>query len=306
MKVYYRTFLIFILSSIFFIFLVGKIRPKPISSTIDKEKFWADKVHSKKTYNVIFEGDSRFYRGVDPKSVSKELSGKDVLNFGFSSGGHNKIIFEAVNKRLSKSDETKVVVLGLTPYSLTPKAQENMHYLQEAQRPRDEVFRRRVLTPFLRFFDPVRPTEFIMLTDTVTGYHEKFRPDGWVESNKIPYNPEAALPGYVNDFKENIVSEKVIKEMLNQVEIWIKSDILVFGLRMPTTLKMEELENRLSGYRESDLKERFVNIGGYWIDLPDRDAYSSYDGSHLIDTSAMDFSKYVGQQIQKRIQKIRN
>lgn len=301
MKVYYRIFFVFILSSVLFVFLIGNIRSKPISSVVDKEKFWADKVHSNKTYDVIFEGDSRFYRGIDPKSVSKELSGAEVLNFGFSSGGHNKLIFEAVDKRLSESDDVKVIVLGLTPYSLTPKAQENQHYLQEIERPSNEVFKRRFLTPFLKFFDPVRPSEFIQLTDTVKGYHEKFRPDGWVESYKIPYNPEAALPGYVKDFKENEVSEKIVQELLQQVSFWVENDIMVFGLRMPTTYKMEELENRLSGYKESELKENFIKAGGQWIDIPNRYEYSSYDGSHLIDTSAMDFSRFVGRQIKNKI-----
>jgi len=304
MKVYCRTFLVFIFSGIVLVCFIGKIRPKPISSVTDKEKFWADKVHSNKKYNVIFEGDSRFYRGIDPKSVSEELNGAKVLNFGFSSGGHNKLVFNEVSKRLSNSGDFKVVVLGLTPYSLTPKAQENNHYLQEFERSEDEVFKRRYLNPFLKFFDPIKPSEFIKLSDTIIGYHEKFKSDGWVESYKIPYNSEAALPGYVKDFKNNLVSEEVIKDMLNQVSIWNQNDILVVGLRMPTTYKMEALENELSGYKEEELKKRFIKMGGHWIDIPNRYSYSSYDGSHLIDTSAIDFSKFIGRYINNTLQEL--
>ncbi len=301
MKIYYKTFLVFILSSVFFVFFIGKLRSRPISSVVEKEKFWADKVHSKKKHNVIFQGDSRFYRGIDPKSVAEELNGARVMNFGFSSGGHNNLVFEEVHKRLSKSEQVKVIVLGLTPYSLTPKAQENKHFLQEFERPKDEVFKRRFLNPFLTFFDPVRPSEFMVLTDTIKGYHEKFRPNGWVESFKIPYNAEEALPKYVKNFKENQVSEKIIQGLLQQVSIWVGENIVVFGLRMPTTYKMEELENQLSGYKETELKKAFIKVGGEWIDIPNRYQYSSYDGSHLIDTSAVDFSRFIGRHIKNTI-----
>lgn len=307
MKTYSHLILVFLGSVIALIFFVGLIRPEPISSIVDKERFWAEKVHSSKKYNVVFEGDSRFYRGIDPKSVSKEIDGFKVLNFGFSSGGHNDMVFEAVSQKLDMSHKTKIVVLGLTPYSLTPKAQENKHYQQELNRTKDEVFKRRFLTPFLKFFDPIKPTAFFKMTsrDTVSGYHEKFRDDGWVESFKIPYNSEAALSVYARDFDENKVSDNVTENLLNQIHLWTSQNIKVFALRMPTTRKMEELENNISGYNERILKKAVNGKGGFWIDIPNKYGYSSYDGSHLMDTSAINFSRFVGKEIARKLREIK-
>ena len=82
--------------SLVLIYMVGTMRPQPMSSVIDKEKFWADKVHAKTKYNVIVAGDSRVYRGIASRVISEELDGLKVLNFGFSSGGLNTEIFNEI------------------------------------------------------------------------------------------------------------------------------------------------------------------------------------------------------------------
>ncbi|AXT61837.1 hypothetical protein D1816_16230 [Aquimarina sp. AD10] len=293
----YRFFLLVLISAVG-IFVVGKLRPEPISSQVQKEKFWSDKVHSTNKYDLIFEGDSRIYRGIDPKSVSKELKGLRVLNFGFSSGGHNELIFKEVENRLRND---KIIVLGLTPYSLTPKAQANKHYLQEKNRSQKDVFNRRFINPLFSFFDPIKPTDVIYYNDTIPGYYERFKKNGWVESRKIPFNPKAALPGYVKDFESNIVSEDVLKNLFEQIEKWIQKDIKVFALRMPTTEEMEKLENELSGFKENEIRKSIEEIGAKWIEVDNRYDYVSYDGSHLDRESARIFSSYIGRKINEVI-----
>ena len=273
------------------------MRPQPISSSIQKEKFWTTKVHSKKTYDVVISGDSRVYRGIDPSKISEGLEGLEVLNFGFSSGGHNPLIFREVEKKFNIKAKNKIVVLALTPYSLTPKAQENGHFKQEKNRDQKEVFLRRYVNPALNFFDPIKPTDFIYANDTTQGYYEKFRPDGWVESKKIPFNNRAALKSYVKDFENNHVSKAVVDQMLLQVKLWVSQGIYVFAIRMPTTKEMELLENELSGYKENKIRNDFEEAGGRWISYEDRYDFTSYDGSHLDGESAKLFSEYIGKKI---------
>ena len=298
MKIKYsHTFFLMLIMAIIFIYAIGTLRPQPLSSVILKEKLWSDKVHSKKHYDVLFAGDSRIYRGVDPKSVSEQLGGLEVINFGFSSGGYNDVMFNEINNRLKMNNETSIIVLGLTPYSLTPKAQENQHFNQEKNRDRKEVLNRRFINPALNFFDPIKPTDLIHINKSPKGYQERFRSHGWVESRKTPFNPKAALPIYVKDFKDNLVSKDVLESLYGQIKLWQEKGIEVFAFRMPTTLEMETLENAISGYREKEIKKGVEEAGGKWIYIKDRYLYISYDGSHLTDTSAKEFSTYLGRQI---------
>lgn len=279
------------------ILVVGFMRPEPMSSSIQKDRFWATKVHSKKVYNVVVAGDSRVYRGIDPNSISKELDGLEVLNFGFSSGGHNSFIFDEIEKRLYSGRHKRTVVLGLTPYSLTKKAQDNAHFIQEKERNGKEIFLRRYVNPALGFFDPMKPTDLINVNDTIQGYYEKFRTNGWVESKKIPYNNKAALKSYVKNFRDNKIDPEVFEQVLSQVRKWIDQDIQVFAVRMPTTKAMEILENELSGYSEEELKNAFEKAGGHWISYENKYGYSSYDGSHLDGEAAKEFSLFLGREL---------
>ncbi len=284
------------------VYLIGTIRPQPISSVIQKEKFWADKTHSDGKYNIIFSGDSRLYRGIDTKTVSEAVSGLKVLNFGYSSGGHNPLIFKEVYDRLDKNAEIKVVALVLTPYSLTPKAQENSHFSQEKKRDEKEVFKRRYINPFLDFFDPIKPMDILEpKSNRARGYHERFRKGGWVESRKVPSDPKSGLKVYQKDFEGNIVEREILEGIYHQTLEWRKQGIKVFGFRIPTTQDMEALENDLSGYDEAQIRMAFEKAGGEWIAISDKYGYTSYDGSHLEGKSAKRFSAFIGSEIQSRL-----
>ncbi|MBT8180648.1 MAG: hypothetical protein KJO53_03570, partial [Eudoraea sp.] len=238
--------------SLVMIYIVGTTRPQPMSSVIDKEKFWADKVHAKTKYNLIVAGDSRVYRGIAPRVISDELDGLKVLNFGFSSGGLNTEIFNEIEKRLARENKT-IIVLGITPYSLTPRAQLNEHFKQEKERDRKEVFRRRFISPIIHFFDPIKPTDIIYAKDEQKGYYERFHKDGWVASLKIPIDSNAALKSYRKNFLENKVSKGVLHKLYKRVAEWKHEGFNIFAFRLPTTKAMLLLENEISGFNELDV-----------------------------------------------------
>lgn len=271
-----------------------------MSSLIEKEKFWSDKVHAKTKYNVVVAGDSRVYRGISSEILSEELGGVKVLNFGFSSGGLNNEIFNEIEKRLVKDDQT-IIVLGVTPYSLTPKAQLNEHFKQEKERDEMEVFRRRFVSPVIHFFDPITPTDIIYAKDGKKGYYERFHKDGWVASLKTPIDSNAALKSYKKNFKDNKVSQKVLQEIYTRVAEWRRDGINVFAFRCPSTQGMVLLENKVSGFNESEIKKNLIASGAKWIGINRMNKYSSYDGSHLQEESAIRFSKYLGQVMRKNL-----
>ena len=278
--------------------------PEPISSRIEKEKFWADKVHSAKKYNIVFCGDSRIYRCISTEAISRELLPLelDVLNYGFSSGGHNKEMFLAAEKKLVTSTEIKAIVLGITPYSLTPKGQANAHFKQETNRDWTDIFSRRFLYPAFRFFEPTSPMEIIdHITSNQTGYHEKFIEGGWVKSYKIPEEKESALKSYSKQFKNNIVNNNFVSNLGKQVLAWEKAGIQVFAFRVPSSIEMENLENSISGYSNERVRKAIEISGGEWLLIPNKGSYHSYDGSHLHHNSAVLLSEELGKQLKSKL-----
>ena len=286
--------------SVIFIFLIGSLRPQPMSSVITKEKFWADKVHSKSKFEVLVAGDSRVYRGISSAVLSEELGGLSVLNFGFSSGGLNLEIFRALEQRLEQQ-ENAIVLLGITPFSLTPKAYENAHFKQELSRDKKEVFSRRYVGPVIHFFDPIKPADIFNTGDQRNGYYERFHKNGWVASKKIPADKTSALKSYRKNFRNNKVSPDILDELYNQVALWKANKIRVFAFRLPSTKEMELLEREISGFDELEIKTRLSASGAEWIEIGNSYNYNSYDGSHLDEESAERFSRYLGREIRKKI-----
>ncbi|NUM50149.1 MAG: hypothetical protein HUU48_03450 [Flavobacteriales bacterium] len=270
------------------------------SSEIFRKHFWAYKVHSNKKYNVIFEGDSRVYRGIDVNSFNKgvNINYLHTLNFGFSSGGHNKTIYNAVENKLLHTS-LNIVVLGITPFSLTPKAQLNEHFLEEQNRNKGETIERMYFYPFLSYFEPFN-IQKLLHPDTVT-YFEKFHKDGWVESYKVPANSNEALTSYKIEFENNQVSDTVVAVLLQKVKEWKNKNIKVYAFRPPTTVNMETLENNISGFNEKEFIKKIEMAGGKWIEIENRFNYNSYDGSHLHFYSAQQLSYYLGKKIKEDI-----
>jgi hypothetical protein len=63
---------------------------------------------------------------------------------------------------------------------------------------------------------------------------------------------------------------------------------------------MDDMENELSGFVESDCQVNVIQNGGHWIDLKEEVCnYSSYDGSHLDDESAIMLSGDLAREIKR-------
>ena len=63
------------------------------------ENFWMNKVKSSKQFDMVFIGDSRCYRGIQPAVFEKEL-GLTAFNAGLSSGGHNMEIYNHISNNI--------------------------------------------------------------------------------------------------------------------------------------------------------------------------------------------------------------
>jgi hypothetical protein len=273
---------------VFCIVLLKVLRPETneINTSIMK-RFWIVKTHTEKKFNLLVCGDSRTYRGVSPDVIEEVLTDFSVLNFGYSSGSFSAFMLEQIEKKLDVNASIKVLYLGITPYSLTPKAAKDGHIKEELGRKKEEIIEALYFDPVKRFFEPYT-ISWDKKRDSVA-YIQEYNTDGWVATDKIPPNPKEALPIYVKDFENNSVSDEIIQHLMLKVKAWSLIGVKVFATRPPTTKEMVELENRLSGFREEEFRKQFAAAGGIWLEI-DNKRYKSFDGSHLDISSSISFS----------------
>lgn len=278
--------------------LINFTRPDTDYSKLMYDWFWVNKTHYSKRSSILFLGDSRTYRGISTESVKTNFPNQEILNLGYSSGGLNNKMFEFANQLIDTNSKVNIIVLGITPFSLTVEARKNEHFLQELNRPVAEIVERKYVNPFISFFEPIKITDYQAKNSKMV-YPQKFHKGGWVESYKVPINTNKALISYEKTLSKTELSHISTNETLNFVLEMKKKGITVYAFRPPSTKKMELLENRLTKFDEENFKTLFEENGGFWIDIPNRYSFDSYDGSHLHYNSAKKLSIILAKKIKQ-------
>lgn len=275
------------LLSIVLIVIVGVFRFTPLSSELKANYFWLNKFENTSKVDVVVYGDSRTYRGVSP-DVLIEGTGLTSYNYGFSSGGYSSEIFDLIESRIDKTKDP-IVVLGITPYSLTLKASENKFYHQENNRDAGEKFTRLHIDDKLSFFDRIIMDEYFKPNSA--NVIQEYNSDGWVSSFKGLIDTLSGLKSYESIFDNNQVSDSIVDLVVFNVNQWVSAGVKVFAFRPPTVVSMEILENDKSAFDASLFETEFEKAGGYWISIPNDGRFISYDASHLEKESAINLSR---------------
>jgi len=285
--------------------LVALIRPPSADPRVAvrdiENRFWTQKAFAEPKYSLIALGDSRTYRGISTDVLDQELPNTSALNFGFSSAGLSSALLQEGASKLSPTAQRPIIVLAITPWSLTNKAAENSHIEQELARPLSERLERLYLSPLLSSLNPFTPK---LLKELLQGgekppkvlYHQIHHDHGWVESWKVPKNSEEQLKPYAALFDNNGVSTPIVDQLMMQIKRWTQSGITVVAFRPPSTLAMEALENAKSGFSEAAIQREVENSGGIWLTFGSSQ-FTSYDGSHLERESAKRFSQALGHKL---------
>ena len=266
-----------------------------------RDQFWTQKTFASNRYDVVLMGDSRTYRGLSPAVMEEALPGMKVLNFGYSNGGLNPVMFEAALEKLSANSANKVIVMGVSPNCITGYSQKNDQYLQVKNGPREDIFEKLYLNKVLYYFSPVSPEEIkekLIQKATDSYYTNEYFSNGYVLSEKFPADSTEAIQSYISDYTNFKVEEQYVDILTEQVAEWSSKGIKVIGFRPPTTFAMRAVEDTLGHYNESLIKEKFCKAGGYWIDLYPGN-FKTYDGSHLEKNSAILLSETVSKEIAK-------
>ena len=302
--------------------LVAALKPKPVplvvlplsSDPVQQsgavgERFWVLKTHAKTRFDMILMGDSRVYRGLSPEEVESILSSYRILNFGYSGGGLNSVMFAAAERRLDPRSMQKSIVFGVTPLALTLYAEKNTHYLQELNRPSDYIYLHIYWLQLAHLFESIDLRD---ISSMITGknesrmqwgYYQEFHDDGWIASWSIPEDPYRTLPSFRDIFSQTPVSQKVVQELMDQTRLWTAGGVKVYGFRVPSSQAMVALEDQMSGFDETAFVEQFKSAGGIWFSIP-LEPYHSFDGSHLTKQAAQRLSVDLAKLIQDTLEEI--
>lgn len=287
--------------------LISFIKPNSLGAINKAEfdRFWAHKVHTKKKFNMLVLGDSRVYRGVSPEAMNKIIPNIKILNFGFSSGILNKELFSEANKRLNQASKLKIILIGLTPASITDH--ENTHLEEQLKLTKSQIFDRLYMNFFIsKLLSPLKPSEVFSVNSKPNDeiIKEVFNNDGWVASSSNKQNPEKSLDSDRKFWESNKVSNSKINDLCSAIAEWTKEGVLVFVFRPPTFEDMDLLENEMSGINETSLIENIEFNGGHWIYVDNNHSrYTSYDGSHLDAKSAILLSEDLAYEVKKLLLK---
>ncbi len=268
-------------------------RPPPAEDLAEGEDaipayFWIQKIAHLQAYDLVVMGDSRVYRSISPQAMQAYLPGYRILNFGFSAGGLNSVMYAEAERRLDPGSDIRTIVLGVTPHALTPSTMDNAQYVRLLAMQRSYVDL--LPLPVLDFFSPIAPEDILAIVNPPEThsdyYYQEWFADGWIASNREPPDPSRGLRAYSDIFDDNQVSSLLLEALYQQVAVWTQAGIQVYGFRVPTTTAMVELENASSGFDEEAFRIAFEDAGGIWFSFP-VERYASYDSSHLHRDSAV-------------------
>lgn len=271
-------------------------RPDLEADELPKKEFWAYKANHQARYDLLAIGDSRTYRGLSPAELSAG-TGLSAFNLGFSSGGLSKPLFERTDALLDRS-ERPTILIGVTPHALTPVAEKNEQYLRLVKAGGGKSNAPATGKELLHKLEPFRwaAVRESAQANNDQGETEVFYRNGWAATSKPVEDRERMLMLYRKNFDGNLVSEQMVQTLAEQVQAWRNAGIAVYLYRVPSWGPMEQLEDSISGFDETQVRLACESAGGVWLDFNSSN-YRSYDGSHLDAESALQFSRDVKERI---------
>ena len=290
------------------VIIVGLLPKRPasmIEAGISQRRLYEIKFHWGPEFDVLLAGNSRVTVGLAPGEMAVTLPGLRIANFGFDGNAFSREYLDAIESKLRKEPGDKIVVLGLTPITLTERAARQNGFLEEKHRSADQRFLARHLPGLLDFFTRFNPRMVLVwLRDAEIG-REYWRghPDGWAAQGMDPVN----LDGQVRFLRVNVrdrafpVSPLMVENLLKTVRHWRSLGITTFAFLPPVTAELAREEIRVSGFVLADFVNEFRQAGGHWLEVPG-DAYSTYDGGHLEEDSARRLSRDLAAEIARQIQ----
>ena len=277
--------------------LFGMFRPgspDPIEdSGSRKTGFFINKTHQGANYDAVVIGDSRALRAVSAKELGDGLGGMRIYNFSFHAGGMNREMFQEAEKLLDDKSQNPAVVFAPTAVSFLPFKARNAQFHEYRDKPRDQVWIYRYFPGLSHWFQPVAPSIFIqkiMQVQPPKLLEQDFHADGWIATDQAPWDDLTDLAVHRRPLAGRKADETIISGFMDQTREWTERGIKVFGFFPPAHEPRVAQEDSLLGFDREAFTRSFREAGGIWLDVA-RNGYESYDGSHLVDASALKLSR---------------
>ncbi|RJQ84715.1 MAG: hypothetical protein C4519_04460 [Desulfobacteraceae bacterium] len=275
------------------ILLAGAAAPPTpwINTGVPSDAFWIAKAFHTKTYDMIVAGDSRVMKGISPAAMAKVLPNISIYNYAFDHNAYTGEYLSALEALIDQSSPHKMILLGISPQSLTLEAARNNAFISLRENDWSDRLLKRYIEPYLTFFEPYNVYAYMNRLKGISNvkYFQHHHGDGWVASHKEPEDPLYQIGRYRGRFDGNQVSAELTRQLFDFVQRWRHAGITVLGMRLPTSAPMLQLENQHSGFDQERFVRAFEEAGGTWLDF-NPTGYHSYDGSHLCEDAAIQLS----------------
>lgn len=275
--------------------------PDPKFSKVSKQLYWINKIHSQTLSNIVVGGDSRVTRGISPKKLTESLKHPVTCqNLGFHSAGYNKEYLNFLTSKLDTISLSKtVLVLGITPHSLSKEAKRNIQFKQYEQYDNYERLKLQKFEKLYSFITPYRIKEIIRPIFNIKATEEvltTYYNDGWEEVFNSKIDTTSSLNAYKKIFNKNTIKDDDINDFITNLKSIRNrnSNINIILFRPPSSYSMEKIENKYSKFNEASLKKQLEEIGINYYRF-DNSKFESGDGSHLQPESAITLSNLIGQ-----------
>jgi hypothetical protein len=291
----------FLVALIFWLCLLTiNLKRQPIfDRTVLMDNLSSEKISWKNNFDLVVIGDSRTLIGISPQAMNSVLPGYKIGNLGFVALIYSQDYLDYIRSTLHSPVKNKVIVVAFSPRSLLSQEISDCYFKKwynEAQIPlirninkisqRLQVFFRELSENDLKC--KIGNSRYLML------YFES----GWLASRLFPENARASKKQYKNSFIRSKINLQLLEVIYRNTEVWNREGIKVFGIRVPTSPGLFTIENKMSGFDERIIRQRFERSGGIWLN-PSISYFVAYDGSHLRYDSAVLYSKSLAQELKK-------
>jgi hypothetical protein len=287
------------------VLLINLIRPPVSDNNSLRDAFLSEKISWKNRFDLVVAGDSRTLIGISPQVMHNVLPGYNIGNLGFIALIYSQEYMDYIRNTLRSPVKDRVIVIGFSPRSLLSneklecffrKWNEEAHIPLKMELSRHSGWLQSLFRELL--VDDLR----IRFFETKSHYLMIFFKSGWVASRLFPENARASKAQYRSLFLKNKIDEKLLEMIYRNTEAWTHEGIKVFGIRIPTSPGLFTIENKMSGFDERNIRQRFERSGGVWLN-PSISYFVAYDGSHLRYDSAVSYSKSLAEELKKIIGK---
>jgi hypothetical protein len=289
------------------VLMINVIRRPVSDNTVLLDALQSEKISWKNRFDLVVAGDSRILLGISPQAMQSILPGYKIGNLGFAALLYSQDYMDYIRNTLNSPYRNRVIVLGFSPRSLLSLRKSACYFrkwyaetrlplrteLNNYSRWLHSLFRELSAGDLKIHMQKIKRLWLMICLDS-----------GWMASRLFPEDAGRSNPQYKGLFRRNKINEKLFEMICRNTEAWTRERIKVFGIRIPASPGLITIEDKMSGFDERSIRQRFERSGGVWLN-PSISYLAAYDGSHLRYDSAVLYSKSLAYELKKFVDKKR-